>query len=178
MIAPPARTKVQLARHIRGRLVMYDDSGAAPEGIAIYSLSDPRDIRNIRYIGQTASPRRRLLQHLGTARLWLPDELPWWVKSPKLRPLYRWIRRLYQDEGRLPVMVVSAWVETTAARLAERALILECLEKQLPLMNVEIELLRLQNAAAAHLTHGRTIRRTGAVTVALRSGSRSLRRLR
>jgi hypothetical protein len=146
MIEAPLLTTAQLARHIRAHLLshLYDDSGVTPGGIAIYSLSDPRDVRNIRYVGQTASPRRRLLQHLSTARLWLPDELPWWVSSPRLRPLYRWIRLLYRDERRLPIMLVTGWVEPAAARLAERALIRECLEKQLALMNVEMELVHRQ----------------------------------
>jgi hypothetical protein len=139
-------TKAELSRHIRARLLshLYDDSGVTPSGIAIYSLSDPRDIRNTRYVGQTAAPRRRLLQHLSTARLWLPDELPWWVSSPRLRPLYRWMRQLYRDEGRLPFMLVADWVEPPVARLAEQALIRECLQQQRALMNVEMELLHRQ----------------------------------
>ncbi len=93
------------------------------------------------------APRRRLLQHLGTARLWLPDELPWWVPSPRLRPLYQWMRELYRDGGRLPVMVVSAWVGKAEARLAERVHIEQCLERALPLLNVERELaMRRQTA--------------------------------
>lgn len=53
-------------RLVRQRLgaQLYDDSGARAAGVAIYSLSDPRDLRAIRYVGQTAAPRRRLLQHL------------------------------------------------------------------------------------------------------------------
>jgi len=76
-------------RLVRQRLgaQLYDDSGARAAGVAIYSLCDPRDLRAICYIGQTAAPRRRLLQHLRCARLWLPDEVPWWVPSPRLRPL-------------------------------------------------------------------------------------------
>jgi hypothetical protein len=138
---PSPITPAQLARQIRLRLraQLYDDSGDAPEGTAIYSLSDPRDIRQIRYIGQTAAPRRRFLQHLSTARLWLPEETPWWVKSPRLRPLYQWIRELYQDEGRLPVMVISAWVAATEARVAEQRQIRACLARHLPLLNVERE---------------------------------------
>lgn len=137
-------TQTQLRRHIRTRLSaqLCDDSGVPARGTAIYSLSDPREVRQIRYIGQTSSPERRFLQHLSTAKLWLPDEQPWWVKSPKLRPLYEWIRALHRDEGRLPAMVVSAWVETTRdARLAERNRIYECLEKRLPLLNVEMQIL-------------------------------------
>jgi hypothetical protein len=140
-------TKAQVGRHLRRHVGMhlYDDSGLLPQGTAIYSLSDPRDIREVRYIGQTSVPRRRFLQHLNTARLWLPDEMPWWVKSPKLRPLYHWIKELYRDEQRLPVMVVTAWVETvSAARLAERSRIYECLEQRLQLLNVETEILGRQ----------------------------------
>jgi hypothetical protein len=140
-------TKAQVGRHFRRHIGMhlYDDSGVDPRGTAVYSLSDPRDLREVRYIGQTNTPRRRFLQHLNTAKLWLPDETPWWVKSPKLRPLYHWIRELYRDERRLPVMVVTAWVETVSdARLAERSRIYECLEKRVQLLNVETEILGRQ----------------------------------
>jgi hypothetical protein len=124
---------------------LYDDSAAVADGTAIYCLSDPRDVRDVRYIGQTNDPRRRFLQHLNTAKLWLPDELPWWIKSPKLRPLYGWIRDLYRDERRLPVMVVTAWLQSASdARVAERSRIYECLEKRLQLLNVETEILGRQ----------------------------------
>ena len=43
---------------------LFDESPGAAAGVAIYSLSDPRDIRAIRYVGQSVAPRRRLLQHL------------------------------------------------------------------------------------------------------------------
>ena len=142
-------TQTELARRI-GRHVdreLFDDSRLAPIGTAIYSLADPRDLRLIRYVGQTAAPRRRFLQHLRTARLWLPDELPWWVLQPKLRPLYEWIRELYRDGARLPTMVIHTWVEThQAARLAERTWIHESLAQQLPLLNVEREILGRQQA--------------------------------
>jgi hypothetical protein len=138
-----ARIGQQFRRHVGMHL--YDDSGAVPRGTAIYILSDPRDVREVRYVGQTNVPRRRFLQHLNTAKLWLPDETPWWVKSPKMRPLYGWIRELYQDGRRLPVMVVSAWVLTVSdARVAERSRIYECLEKRLRLLNVESEILGRQ----------------------------------
>ncbi len=92
-----------------------------------------------------ALPRRRFLQHLNSARLWIPDEQPWWIESPILRPLYTWIRELYRDDLRLPTMVVSTWTTTTpAARLAERARIFECLAQRLPLLNVETEILKGQ----------------------------------
>ena len=140
-------TKPQLARHIRSHIAvqLYDESGVPPNGIAIYSLSDPRDLRRVRYVGQTRLPSRRFRQHLDTARLWLPDDRPWWVKSPKLRPLYVWIRDLYRDELRLPTMVICAWMDSLAdARLAERSRIYHCLANQLPLFNVESEILGRQ----------------------------------
>jgi hypothetical protein len=140
-------SKAQLARLIRRHVdrELYDGSAVPQGGFAIYGLSDPRDIRHLRYVGQTTLPRRRFMQHLNTAKLWLPEDRPWWVKSPKLRPLYDWIRDLYADELRLPTMVVSAWVSTAAdARLAERARIYECLALGLPLLNVETEILGRQ----------------------------------
>jgi hypothetical protein len=142
--APP--TPAQLTQRVRGELqaLLYDESAAAPEGVAIYTLADPRELRTVRYVGQTQSPRRRLLQHIRTARLWLPDERPWWVRSPRLRPLYEWIRTLYQDGERLPVMIVSAWVTPSAARLSERAHICACLALEQPLLNFEGELRRRQ----------------------------------
>jgi hypothetical protein len=138
LVASPAAAAVQ--RQLRRRLPqhLYDESGVTPAGTAIYSLADPREARVSRYIGQTAQPSRRLMQHLRAARLWLPDETPWWIKAPRLRPLYRWIRELYGQEGRLPVMVVHAWIEAERAQLAERDHIRACLERQLPLLNVAI----------------------------------------
>ena len=133
----------RVRRHIRTEL--YDDSGESALGIAIYTLSDPRSIREVRYVGQTRSPPRRFAQHLNTARLWLPDDLPWWVESPKLRPLYTWIRELYTDARRMPVMVLTAWTGSVAqARVLERARIMECLENRLQILNVEREILGRQ----------------------------------
>ena len=127
-------------RHTRTNL--YDESGVSAGGVALYGLSDPRDIRAVRYIGQTRAPARRFLQHINIARLWLPDDLPWWVKSPQLRPLYSWIRELYAEDRRLPVMLISAWAPSAKeARLAERSLIIECLRTGHDLYNVEREIL-------------------------------------
>lgn len=140
-------TKSQLQRQVRSlaRTQLFDDSGVDPAGVALYTLSDPRDIRLPRYIGQTNLPPRRFQQHLSTARLWLPDEIPWWVKSPKLRPLYDWIRSLHRDGGRLPVMVIQTWVPTLEeARLIERERIYDGLKARLPLLNVESEILSRQ----------------------------------
>jgi hypothetical protein len=140
-------TKAALARRIRQHVAreLYDDSGLVAMGTAIYSLTDPRDLRLTRYIGQTSAPQRRFRQHLSTARLWLPAQTPWWIKQPRLRPLYEWLRELYAQEQRLPTMVIHSWVETThGARLAERARIVAALANDLPLLNVERELLGRQ----------------------------------
>jgi hypothetical protein len=133
----PAADLQQLLRR-RLPQQLYDESGLAPTGTAIYSLADPREVRASRYVGRTAHPTRRLLQHVRTARLWLPDETLWWVRVPRLRPLYLWIRELYRQQARLPVMIVHAWVDAQQASLAERDRIRLCLELQLPLLNVAI----------------------------------------
>jgi hypothetical protein len=52
------------------------------------------------------SLRRRFLQHLNTARLWMPDAVPWWVVTPSLRPLYTWIRELHPSNH--PVLNIEA----------------------------------------------------------------------
>jgi hypothetical protein len=133
-------TRAQLSRRFRTSLSSHlvDASGGTGQGTALYTLCDPRELRVARYVGRTISPRRRFLQHLNTARLWMPDEIPWWVSSPRLRPLYGWIRELYRDEQRLPVMLVADWVEdATLAGSVERAFIERCLAEQLPLLNYE-----------------------------------------
>ncbi|HEY1873404.1 MAG TPA: hypothetical protein VGG67_03265 [Steroidobacteraceae bacterium] len=136
--SPAAAATLQRELRRRLHLCLFDESGVTPAGTAIYSLADPREARIIRYIGQTAQPPRRFMQHLRTARLWLPHERPWWIAAPRLRPLYHWIRDLYSEEGRLPVMLVHAWVEARHAPLAERDHIRMCLERQLPLLNIVI----------------------------------------
>lgn len=136
-----ADLKIQVARRARAccESQLLDLSGMDASEAAIYALSDPRDISVVRYVGQTRSPRRRLLQHINTARLWLAEQRPWWVKSPQLRPLYEWIRELYLDEQRLPVMTVIAWTEASHARLEERNRICAYLGQQVPLLNRESE---------------------------------------
>src|SRR5215469_3612151 len=126
----PAASTLQRELRRRLHLHLFDESGVTPAGTAIYSLADPREARVTRYIGQTAQPSRRLMQHLRTARLWLPDETPWWIEAPQLLPLYHWIRDLYGQERRLPVMIVLAWVDAEDARLAERDHIRTCLERE------------------------------------------------
>jgi hypothetical protein len=140
----PLSPKTQVARLIRyGRNThIIDESGTEPGEVAIYTLSDPRDVRHVRYVGQTRNPRQRFAQHLNTARLWLPEELPWWVHQPRLRPLYHWIRELYRDGSRLPMMFVVAWTDSGHARTTERLHICEHLGRQLPLLNQEAEAAR------------------------------------
>src|SRR5271154_5929464 len=65
----PAQLRRRFRAHATAQL--YDESGVPDEGFAIYALSDPRDIRNVSYVGQTRSPRRRFLQHLNHAQLWV-----------------------------------------------------------------------------------------------------------
>jgi hypothetical protein len=141
------RTRAEVGRYIRNHVItdLYDEWPGTGRGTAIYTLSDPRDLQVVRYVGQTRAPRRRFLQHLNIARLWLPDELPWWVSSPRLRPLYEWIRELYRNQCRLPTMVVREWLEApSGVRAAERARICEYLTRRLPLLNFEAELMGRQ----------------------------------
>jgi hypothetical protein len=133
--------KAELARLARYRCAAHilDHSRADPNGAAIYTLSDPRDLYLVRYVGQTRAPRARYLQHVSAAKLWMPDERPWWIKSPQQRPLYHWIRDLYNDEKRLPMMVVVAWTAACDAITEERHHIANCLQQGLPLLNREAE---------------------------------------
>jgi hypothetical protein len=141
-------TRDELTRFVRTRLdgLLLDETGESrASSHAIYTLSDPREVRAARYVGQTRAPRRRWLQHVREARLWLPAERPWWVADQRLRPLYAWIRELYEDEQRLPVMLVTAWVGDRAdATLAERELIQRYLREQVPLLNVATSALEPQ----------------------------------
>jgi hypothetical protein len=136
-------TQAHLTRRFRWHVTtqLYDGCRLIQGGSAIYSLLDPRTLREVRYIGQTSDPARRFRQHLQMARLWLPDQRPWWIKSPKMRPLYEWIRQLYADDGRLPTMIVREWVGTGEARVAERAQICALLADQSSLLNVEPRLM-------------------------------------
>ena len=141
--------RLQLGRLVRLRMpdLLLDETGGPATGsmVAVYTLSDPRDLRDVRYVGQTRAPQRRLLQHIRTARLWLPEEMPWWFGAPELRPLYDWIRALHRDEYRLPVMLVTGWAQTVrAARLLERELIHLHLNRRQELFNVEREILERQ----------------------------------
>ena len=131
--------ELEVARLVRARVAshLYDETGTDTPGTAIYTLSDPRDLRTVRYVGQTRAPRRRLLQHIRAARVWVPDDLPWWVVEDPQRPLYEWIRTLFRDGQRLPVMIVVARHGLPAdATLAERELIQESLRRHQPLLNV------------------------------------------
>ncbi len=128
--------QTMLARQLRrGRRHNVLDCAEGDGEIAIYALSDPRDVQQYRYIGQTRSPFSRYAQHVRAARLWLPDETPWWIRREELRPLYAWIRELHRDEARLPMMCIVAWSEAEQALRAERDWIGACLAQQLPLLN-------------------------------------------
>ncbi len=141
-------SKAQLAQHIRRQKgwLIQEDAGVDPHGVAIYTLSDPRDLRQVRYVGQSLAPVRRFVQHVNAAQLWLPDEVPWWYKSPPgLRPLHNWIRELHRDDYRLPAMFITARVASVAAaRQTERALIHHYLALGAVLLNVESEILGRQ----------------------------------
>lgn len=141
-------TRAQLSQHIRRQkhALVQEESGVALDGVAVYTLSDPRDLREVRYVGQSRSPLRRFTQHLNAARLWLPDDVPWWYKAPPgLRPLHDWIRALHRDDYRLPAMMITARVASvSAARQMERALIQHYLSQRASLLNVETEILGRQ----------------------------------
>jgi hypothetical protein len=134
-----SEARALLARRLRkARLYnIVDQTQGAVGEVAIYALSDPRDAQAARYVGQTRNPASRFMQHINMARLWLPDELPWWIQRPELRPLYSWIRGLYADEGRLPVMFVVGWTTAQLARSDERRFIASYLEGGLSLLNFE-----------------------------------------
>lgn len=129
---------LRLAQRIRqGRQHnVLDQTGSEPGEIAIYTLSDPRDIEQVRYVGQTRNPVSRFSQHMAAARLWLPDELPWWIKREPWRPLYTWIRQLYREDGRLPLMVVVGWTIAELANSDERRFVRAFVADELPLLNV------------------------------------------
>ncbi len=137
-VRSPARAAI--VRSVRGRMPahVHDETNGAASGTAIYTLSDPRDLGSVRYVGRTRAPRRRYLQHVRAASLWIPDELPWWIGEERYRPLYEWIRALFREERRLPVMIVSEWhASPIDATLAERALIQRSLQRRMPLLNIE-----------------------------------------
>lgn len=113
---------LRLRRHLG--VLICDTSGAERAGVALYTLSDPREVRAVRYVGQSSAPMRRYRQHVRAA--WLAQEGPgpWWVRQPHLGPLHEWIRALHADEGRLPFMLITHWVPSVeAARLLEQSLI-------------------------------------------------------
>jgi hypothetical protein len=146
-------TRAALAHRVRAAKAynIIDQTGTDPGEVAIYALSDPRDVEAVRYVGRTRSPEARFSQHINTARLWLPDQLPWWISRPELRPLYTWIRTLYADGSRLPVMIVVGWTTAPLAKSDERRFIAAYLARGLPLLNFEASgrsrLFRRVNAA-------------------------------
>lgn len=137
-MADHAHSEVAWRARAAVRTHIYDQGSGLDGATAVYTLADPRDARCPRYVGQTRDLRRRFMQHVQSARLWLPDDVPWWVRSPKHRPLYSWIRALYRDDGRLPFMCVVERVEVGSDPLiAERSAILRMLAEGARLLNVE-----------------------------------------
>jgi hypothetical protein len=136
-----SRTRFSVDLRRRTPLLLIDDCFDVAGEVVVYTLSDPRDVRDVRYVGQTRSPRSRYRQHVNKASPWLPDEMPWWIKAPKDRPLHEWIRALHRDGGRLPVMIiVEKHPDICAARAAERAWIHRCLAQGLQIFNVEAQI--------------------------------------
>lgn len=147
-LVTPRLLRLQIRRELHEHL--YYEAQAGAGAVAIYTLSDPRDLAVVRYIGQSAAPVRRYAQHVTGACLCLNDDTPWWFKAPRLRPLHEWIRQLHRDDRRLPVMVVRQWCEDSAeARAAERTRISEGLQGGLALLNFEAELKCRQQSAGA-----------------------------
>jgi hypothetical protein len=133
-------TQERLRQRLRAALpqLMHDVSGCEPAGIALYALADPRDVRALRYIGQTGSPARRYRQHVRAACLGAGTDRPWWICEPHLLALHRWIHALHADGNRLPFMLVTHWTATIAdARALERQLILEHIAAGHELLNRE-----------------------------------------
>jgi hypothetical protein len=113
---------LRLRRHLG--MLICDTSDAEQVGVALYALSDPRDVRAVRYVGQSTAPARRYRQHVRTACLGHDRQGPWWVRQAHLGPLHEWIRILHADGGRLPFMLITHWVPSVdAARLLEQSLI-------------------------------------------------------
>ena len=119
-------TRDELALRLRRQLsaLICDASDGERAGVALYTLSDPREVRAVRYVGQSRAPMRRYRQHVRAACLALDAAAPWWVRQPHLGPLHEWIRALHADGGRLPFMLITQWVPSVAAaRLLEQSLI-------------------------------------------------------
>lgn len=136
---------------LRQRLASHvvDDAPAPPGGSraeawAIYSLSDPRNLRAYRYVGQTRWPARRLLQHVLSAHAAAPPaslddgDIAWWMTPRERGPLQAWILELHAEGQRLPCMVVHGWEQSAREAIeAERRMIEECLRQGHALFNAE-----------------------------------------
>lgn len=118
--------------------LVCDVSDGERAGVALYTLSDPRDVRAIRYVGQARAPLRRYGQHVRAACLELDVPAPWWLRQPRLGPLHEWIRALHADGGRLPFMLITQWtLSVAAARVLEQSLIRSHLADGSALLNFE-----------------------------------------
>jgi hypothetical protein len=140
------------ARRRRPHLI-GDESGEGGGEVAIYTLSDPRDVRAAVYVGMTAAPARRYLQHVRLAsgyRSAVSEDL-WWVRNPERLALHRWISELYERESLLPFMLVHAWVAAIEARRAERRQIGMFMQRGLNLFNSEALRIALRPTASLGL---------------------------
>jgi hypothetical protein len=104
---------LRVRRQIDSHLV--DWSGKRAGTFAVYGLTDAPDSDPIDYIDITVNPQRRLLQHWMAARLWQSQRSADRITSSTLRPLCHWIRDLYEQQQRLPVMVIYEWLPNLAA---------------------------------------------------------------
>ena len=64
----------------------------------IYALCDPQS-GEIRYVGNTASPRTRLKSHLAEARTGHPCHRCWWLRSLASPPMFRPLAILPPNSG-------------------------------------------------------------------------------
>lgn len=118
--------------------LVCDISDGERAGVALYTLSDPRDVRAVRYVGQSRAPLRRYGQHVRAACLELDVPPPWWLRQPHLGPLQEWIRALHADGERLPFMLITHWAPSVgAARVLEQSLIRAHQARGCALLNCE-----------------------------------------
>lgn len=91
---------------------------------AVYGLAEDGNRERVQYLDFTVNPQRRLLQHWMSPRLWLSRRAADRITSSTLQPLCHWIRALYEQKQRLPVMAIYEWLpslsQAEAAAFAHR----------------------------------------------------------
>jgi hypothetical protein len=135
----------RFAQHVRtARLWLPDDERMDARGRATQARAGMPEVEQRR----EQLPARAGMPEVEQRREQLPGavaDTPWWVRSPKHRPLYAWIRALHSDGGRLPFMWVEEWVGPDAdALVAERAAIMRWLARGAELLNAEARALGAQ----------------------------------